>query len=170
MKLRMLAPLVAMTVLAFGQAHAATGTTFSLAAATATPSGACDTGDCGITGYDYSGDGSCSAGCAGFPTDPLRTTLTLRAAKFFSNNGCKLRSGTGSFDVSLPSDPMILSAHGTFSFKARDSKFLSLTGAITSSTVSRLYPSEPIKGLVAFPPNPCVGGVGSISLTFFPSA
>lgn len=143
-------------------------TTYSVAQATATPQSSCDTGTCGVTGYTYSGDGACTAGCAGYPTDPLRVLLGFSATRFFAGDPsrCRMRSGSGSFDAAWPTDPLTPSAQGTFSFKARDSKAIALSGTISSSTVSRLHPGDAVKGFVTFPPNPCLGGPAQISLTF----
>jgi hypothetical protein len=45
-----------------------TGTSYDFAAATATPRFFCTDIGCGaLTGYTYTGAGTCSAGCVGFP-------------------------------------------------------------------------------------------------------
>jgi hypothetical protein len=77
-----------------------------------------------------------------------------------------MQRGTGTLDVTWPSDPTLPSAQGTFTFKAKDSKTVVFAGSITSSTVSVLLQGEPIEGFVTFPPSPCLGGTATAAFTF----
>jgi len=59
--------------LASGPAEATTATTYDIASATATPRFFCTEFGCGaLTGYTYTGEGTCSAGCVG--SRPVRST------------------------------------------------------------------------------------------------
>jgi len=61
-----------------------TGTTYDFAAATATPHFFCTDIGCGaLTGYTYTGAGTCSAGCAGVPPSPLDATLAFSVVRTF---------------------------------------------------------------------------------------
>jgi hypothetical protein len=149
-------------------ASSSTGTSYSIAAATATPQFQC-TEPCVVPtliGYSYTGQGTCQTGCAGFPSDPVDATLTFSVTRTFPPNPCLMQRGTGTLDVTWPSDPLLPEAVGTFTFKARDSKTVDFAGSITSSTLSVLLPNEPIEGFVTFPPNPCLGGTATAAFTF----
>ncbi len=149
-------------------ASSTTGTTYSIAAATATPQFQCTDVGCGtaVIGYSYTGQGPCQTGCVGFPADPIDAALTFSVTRTYPPNPCRMQSGTGTLDVTWPNDPSLPSAQGTFTFKARDSKTVAFEGSITSSTVSVLLPNEPIEGFVTYPPNPCLGGTATAAFTF----
>jgi hypothetical protein len=88
-------------------ASSSTGTSYSIAAATATPQFQC-TEPCVVPtliGYSYTGQGTCQTGCAGFPSDPVDATLTFSVTRTFPPNPCLMQRGTGTLDVTWPSDP-----------------------------------------------------------------
>jgi hypothetical protein len=144
-----------------------TGTTYSIAQATATPQYLCTESGCTILiGYSYTGQGTCQTGCVGYPTDPIDATLTFSVTRTFPPNPCLMQRGTGTLDVTWPSDPSLPSAQGTFTCKARDSKTVDFAGSITASTLSVLLQGEPISGFVTYPPNPCLGGTATTAFTF----
>jgi hypothetical protein len=150
-------------LLAVTQATAlsATDVTYAISSATATPVLQCNDFGCSVIGYDYTGPGTQNTFPPGPPTAQFH--LTFSASRFFPPSPCRMKSGTGTFDVTW-SDATTSS--GTFTFKARDSRTLSLSGAITSST-STFYPAgPPVRGFVTHPPNPCLGGSTSGALTF----
>lgn len=148
-------------------ASAATTTTYSVPQASASP--VCPGEGClvgGVSGYVYDGDGTCSSNCAGWPSDPTHATLTFSPTRVFASNTCKMKRGTGTIDVSWPSDPFTPSASGSFTFRARQGR-LSVSGQIDSATSgSPLYPSDPIHAFAAYPPSPCVTGTAAVSITF----
>jgi hypothetical protein len=144
-----------------------TGTTYSIAQATATPQYQCGESCVPILiGYSYTGQGTCQTGCVGFPSDLVDATLTFSVTRTFPSNPCLMQSGTGIPEVTWPSDPSLPSAQGTFTFKARDSKTVDFAGSITSSTLSVLLQGEPFNGFVTYPPSPCVGGTATAAFTF----
>jgi hypothetical protein len=171
MKRRMFA-LVGLTLLAMatstGEAAAATATTYSISQATTTPEFQCTDVSCGTTvsGYTYTGDGTCQTNCSAYPPSPIRATLTFSVTRTYRSDTCKMRRGTGTLDASWPSDPQNPSVQGTFTFRSRGGKVVHLSGEITSSTVPGLFPPAPIRGSVAFPPSPCVGGTASAEVRF----
>jgi hypothetical protein len=120
-----------------------------------------------VIAYAFIGDDAvCVQRCSGWPTDPTTVSLTFSITKVAANNPCKAKAGTGTLDLQWPNDVSTPVAHGTFTFKARDSKTLAMSGQITSSTVPLLYPPTPIHGTITFPPDPCVGGTSSATLAF----
>ena len=119
-----------------------------------------------VVGYTYDGSATCRGGCLGWPQDPTETRLSFSVTRAFSNDPCRMKNGTGTLDLSWPSDAGAPSARGTLTFKARDSHSVAFNGAISSSTTSALAVNEPLKGYVTFPPNPCVGGAASVSIAF----
>lgn len=148
-------------------AAASTITTYPVPSVSATPHFQCTDFGCGaLIGYDYTGDGTCASGCVGWPTDPIRVTLTFTVTRTYPPSPCKMKSGTGTLDASWPTDPITPSAQGTFSFKARHAKTVTFSGQITSSTVPVLTPSDPIRGFVTFPPSPCTGGTAAAQVSF----
>jgi hypothetical protein len=146
---------------------ATTGTTYEIASATATPRFFCTESGCtALTGYTYTGEGACSVGCVGFPPGPLEVTLNFSVARTFPPSPCRMKSGTGTLEVSWPDDPTLPAAQGTFTFNAHDSHAVVLAGSITSSTLSVLAPGAAIGGLVTFPPSPCTGGIAQAEISF----
>ncbi|MDP9227096.1 MAG: hypothetical protein M3P18_25270 [Actinomycetota bacterium] len=160
------------SALAFGvgilPAGAATTTvTYAIAQAAATPVCQCNDTSCGTTviGYTVTGPGT-----GQFPPTPTYPssgdfTLTFSVARVFPSDHCRMKSGTGTLDVAWNDST---TTTGTFSFKARDSKTLSLSGDITGGT-SPVYPPNPWRGFVAYPPSPCLGGTVPASITLTPS-
>jgi len=148
-------------------AGSSTGTTYSIAQATATPQYQCtDIGCTTLIGYSYSGQGTCQTGCIGFPSGPIDATLMFSVIQTFPPNPCHIQRGTGILDVTWPGDPSLPSAQGTFTFKAQDSKTVDFEGGITTSTLSVVLQGEPVNGFVTFPPNPCAGGTATAAFTF----
>jgi hypothetical protein len=161
-----LASAVLAPMISSSPAAASTVTTYSVPSVSATPHFQCNDSGCGaLIGYDYTGDGTCSSGCVGYPTDPIHVTLTFSVTRTFRNNPCKMKAGTGTLDASWPSDPNTPSAQGTFSFKAKGSR-TNFSGQITSSTVPGLFPPSPWRGFVTFPPSPCTGGTAAAQVSF----
>ena len=159
--------LLAFVIASSTAAARSTGTTYTIAQATATPQGQCtDVGCITLIGYVYTGGGICQTGCAGFPSGPIDATLTFSVLRTFPPNPCRMQSGTGLLAVTWPGDPGVPSAQGTFTFKARDAKTVDFEGSLTSSTLSGLLQGEPVTGFVTFPPNPCVGGGATAAFTF----
>jgi uncharacterized low-complexity protein len=158
------------TVLALATSAAgatATSTTYDVTTATATPPLLCT--DCGpVASYTitYTGDGTCSASCAGFPVDPMDVTLTFSVGRFFPPSPCKMKSGTGTLNVSWPNDPSLPAAEGTFTFKARDSHFADFSGSVITSSLSVLPAGETLGGSVTYPPSPCTGGTAQAEISF----
>jgi hypothetical protein len=161
-----LATVMALTAAPAG-AVTTTSTTYDVPTAAATAPLLC--ADCGpLPTYTitYTGDGTCSATCAGFPVDPADLTLTFAVARFFPPSPCMMKSGTGTLSASWPSDPSLPTAQGTFTFKARDSHIVDFSGSITASALSALTVGEAIGGSVTFPPSPCTGGTAQAELSF----
>jgi uncharacterized low-complexity protein len=94
-------------------AEATTATIYDIAAATATPRFSCTEFGCGaLTGYTYTGEGACSAGCVGFPPGRVAVTLNFSVASTFPPSPCRMKSGTGTLDASWPDDPTLPAAQG----------------------------------------------------------
>jgi len=63
-------------------ASSTTGTTYSIAQATATPQYQCGEPCVPILiGYSYTGQGTCQTGCVGFPGGPIDATLTFSVTR-----------------------------------------------------------------------------------------
>ena len=144
---------------------ATTSTTYDVPTATA-PLLCTDCGPQATYTITYTGNGTCSATCAGFPVDPAGLTLTFAVARFFPPSPCMMKSGTGTLSASWPSDPSLPTAQGTFTFKARDSHIVGFSGSITASALSALPVGEALGGSVTFPPSPCTGGTAPAELSF----
>jgi hypothetical protein len=160
--------LATVMALAAGPAWAATttSTTYVVPTATATAPLLCT--DCGPSTFTitYTGDGTCSATCAGLPADPVDLTLTFSVARFYPPSPCMMKSGTGTLSASWPSDLSLPTAQGTFTFKARDSHIVDFSGSLTGSSLSALTVGESLGGSVTFPPSPCTGGTAQAALSF----
>jgi hypothetical protein len=136
--------------------------TYQLPAVQGTPIFFC--GDVGCTnqliGYDFLGSGS-ALNC--LPPGPCDGTfdLSFSPARFFPPNPCQMKQGTGSVNVTWADATTSI---GTFSFKARDSKTMSITGSMTGGT-NLAFAGAAVGGLVGLPPNPCVGGSASSTMT-----
>ena len=76
---------------------------------------------------------------------------------------CHMKTGTGNLNVTWSDNSTTI---GTFAFKARDSKALSMTGQVTGGTSMRFPTGSAVSALVATPSDPCVGGpsVGTVTL------
>jgi hypothetical protein len=61
--------------------------------------------------------------------------------------------------------PSLPTAHGTFTFKARDSRVVAFSGSITSSTLAVLPAGDALLGFVTHPPSPCTGGTAQAGIT-----
>jgi hypothetical protein len=144
-----------------------TATSYDVAAATATPVFQCNDVVCGVfTGYTYDGNGTCSAGCAGFPSGPADVSLGFDVSRLFPPSPCMMKSGTGIMMATWPDDPSLPVAQGTFTFKARDSHVVVFSGSITFSTLAAVPVGEALSGFVTFPPSPCTGGTAQAGATF----
>lgn len=165
----MLLALAATGLSAATPATAATsGTTYSIDSATATPIFACNDVSCStdVIGYAYQGDGTCVANCVGWPIGPMSTSIGLNVAKVHPPSPCTVQSGTGVIQATFASDPSVPALEGTFTFKAKDSKIVSFSGTITSSTVGVLPAGSLVTGFVTHPPSPCTGGIVAVGVTF----
>ena len=74
-----------------------------------------------------------------------------------------MKAGTGNLNVTWSDSSTTI---GTFAFKARDSKTLSVTGQVTGGTNTRFVTGSGLSALVAIPNDPCAGGptVGTLML------
>jgi hypothetical protein len=111
-----------------------------------------------VRDYTYTDEGACPTDCLPYPRDPIRASLVFTATHTWATDLCKVKSGTGTLRLTFPNHPGLPSATGTFRFKARDSKTLTFSGHITTSTVSVLFADEPVLGRVGYPANPCFRG------------
>jgi hypothetical protein len=93
-----LAALLLALVMASSPAKAlSTGTTYSIAQATATPQYQCGEPCIPILiGYSYTGQGTCQTGCAGFPSGPVDATLTFSVTRTFPPAPAACREGLAS--------------------------------------------------------------------------
>jgi len=138
---------------------------YQLPSVAATPNYFC--GDLGCTnqllGYTYSGAGS---GTNCLPQDPCNGAFTLSffVTKTIPNDPCHMNTGTGNLNVIWSDSSTTI---GTFAFKARDSKTLSLTGQVTGSSNPRFVTGSGVSGLVTYPTDPCAGvpTVGTLTLS-----
>ena len=142
---------------------ASTSILYQLPSATSTPICNTDLGcQGGVTGYTFAGTGS---GTNCIPSDPCdgAFTLSLVVTKVLPQDPCHMKTGTGNLNV-IWSDSS--STVGSFTFKARDSKTLSMTGQVTGGTNLRFATGSALSALVAQPSDPCNGGptVGTITL------
>ena len=116
----------------------------------------------GVIGYTFAGSGS-GTNCS--PQDPCNGafTLSLVVTKTIPNDPCHTKGGTGNLNVTWSDNTTTI---GTFAFKARDSKTLSMTGQVTGGTNTRFLTGSAVSALVAQPSDPCAGGptVGTVTL------
>ena len=116
----------------------------------------------GVTGYTFSGAGS-GTNCQ--PTDPCNGAFTLSfvVTKILPQDPCHMKTGTGNLNVTWSDSSTTI---GTFAFKARDSKTLSMTGQVTGGTNTRYLTGSALSALVTTPVDPCAGGpaVGTVTL------
>jgi hypothetical protein len=164
MKFRLLWVFGLLLVTAVAALAVSSGIDYQLPSVVATPVYYC--GDLGCTdqliGYTYGGSGS---GTNCHPTDPCEGAFTLSffVTKTLPQDPCRMKSGTGTLNVIWSDSTTTI---GSFSFKARDSKTLSMSGQVTGGTNSRFGTGSAMSGLVATPSDPCVGGttVGTVTL------
>ncbi len=75
-------------------ASSSTGTTYSIAQATATPQYQCtDIGCTTLIEYSYSGQGDCQTGCVAFPSGPVDATLMFTVLRTFPPTPASCREG-----------------------------------------------------------------------------
>jgi hypothetical protein len=137
--------------------------TYQLPSLAATPVCNSDLGCVGgVIGYTFAGAGS-GTNCT--PTDPCdgAFTLSLVITKMIPNDPCHMKAGTGNLNVTWSDSSNTI---GTFAFKARDAKTLSMTGQVTGGTNTRFLTGDALGALVAYPTDPCAGGptVGTVTL------
>lgn len=137
---------------------------YQLPSVAATP--VCNAGDIGclggVIGYTFAGAGS---GTNCIPNDPCNGAFTLSfvVTRTTPSDPCHMKSGTGNLNVIWSDSSTTI---GTFAFKARDSKTLSMTGEVTGGTNGRFAVGSALSALVAYPNDPCNGGpsVGTVTL------
>ena len=126
----------------------------------------CNAGDIGciggVIGYTFAAAGS-GTNCQ--PVDPCdgAFTLSLVVTRTHPTDPCHMKTGTGNLNVIWSDSSTTI---GTFAFKARDSKTLSMTGQVTGGTNPRFVMGNSISALVAYPTDACNGGptVGTVTL------
>jgi hypothetical protein len=118
----------------------------------------------GTFAYSYDGTASCATNCTGAPTGGT-FTLGLSGAALAPPNPCISRRVSGTLTVTW-SDATTTTA--ILEGRNRDRKGFSLSGTVTGGTSPFFFPPDPIKGFVSLPPNPCVAGSFTGSLTFYP--
>ena len=164
MKLRLIA-LFSLLLIAAAAAWALSNSIlYQLPSIAATPIFFC--GDQGCTnqliGYTFAGAGS-GTNCQ--PVDPCDGAFTLSfvVTKTQPSDPCHMKTGTGNLNVTWSDSSTTI---GTFAFKARDSKTLSMTGQVTGGTNLRFAAGSALSALVAMPVDPCNGGptVGTVTL------
>lgn len=164
MRIRLIALFGLLLIAAAAAWAASSAILYQLPSVAATPNYLC--GDLGCTnqllGYTYSGAGS-GTNCS--PTDPCNGAFTLSffVTKVSPGDPCHMKTGTGNLNVVWADNS---TTAGTFAFKARDSKTLSMTGQVTGGTNLRFSAGSSVSALVAAPVDPCNGGpsVGTVSL------
>ena len=137
---------------------------YQLPSVAATP--ICNAGDSGclggIVGYTFASAGS---GTNCLPQDPCNGafTLSMVVTRTTPTDPCRMKAGTGNLNVTWSDSSTTI---GTFDFKARDSKTLSVTGQVTGGTNTRFATGSALSALVAYPTDPCAGGptVGTMTL------
>ena len=116
----------------------------------------------GVTGCTFASAGS---GTNCYPTDPCNGAFTLSffVTRTYPGDPCHMKTGTGNLNVIWSDNSTTV---GTFAFKARDSKTLSMTGRVTGGTNLRFFTGSALSAVVSMPTDPCVGGpsVGTVSL------
>jgi hypothetical protein len=164
MKLRLIVVFSLLLVAAVAAWAASSSILYQLPSVAATP--ICTAGDSGclgaVVGYTFAGAGS---GTNCLPQDPCdgAFTLSLVVTRTAPTDPCHMKTGTGNLNVTWSDSSTTI---GTFAFKARDSKTLSVTGQVTGGTNTRFATGSALSGLVATPVDPCVGGptVGTMTL------
>jgi hypothetical protein len=163
MKLRLVA-LFSLLLIAVAAWAVSNSILYQLPSVAATP--VCNAGDIGcfggVIGYTFAGAGS---GTNCIPNDPCNGafTLSLVVTRITPTDPCHMKVGTGNLNVTWSDSSTTI---GTFAFKARDSKTLSMNGQVTGGTNTRFVTGSALSGLVAYATDPCVGGptVGAVTL------
>jgi len=112
----------------------------------------------GVTGYIFASVGTGTNRSPGDPGDGLFTLMKTLPA-----DPCHMKAGTGNLNVTWSDGSTTL---GTFAFKARDAKTLSIAGQVTGGTNTPFLTGSALSLLVAIPTDPCAGGpsVGTVTL------
>lgn len=163
MRLRFIASLGLLLIVALAAWAASNSILYQLPSATATSICNTDLGcSGGITGYTFASAGSGTNCSPGDPCDGA-FTLSLVVTRITPSDPCHMKAGTGNLNV-IWSDSSTTA--GSFDFKARDSKTVSMTGQVTGGTNLRFATGSAVSALVAYPTDPCVGGmtVGTVTL------
>lgn len=156
MKVRLIALFALLVIAAVAAWAVSNSILYQLPSVAATP--VCAAGDIGclggIVGYTFASAGS-STNCQ--PTDPCNGafTLSLVVTKTTPGDPCHVKTGTGNLNVIWSDSSTTV---GTFAFKARDSKTLSMTGRVTGGANTRFVTGNSVSVLVAYPTDPCNGG------------
>ena len=164
MKLRLISLLSLMLIAAIAAWALSNSILYQLPSVASTP--VCNAGDIGclggVIGYTFAGAGS---GTNCYPNDPCNgaCTLSLVVTRTYPGDPCHMKAGTGNLNVTWSDSSTTI---GTFAFKARDSKTLSVTGQVTGGTNTRFVTGSGLSALVAIPNDPCAGGptVGTLML------
>jgi hypothetical protein len=164
MKFRLLGVFGLLLVTAVAALALSNAVDYQLLSVAATPVYYC--GDLGCTdqliGYTYGGSGSGTNCSPGDPCDGA-FTLSFFVTKMHPTDPCKMKTGIGTLNVIWSDSTTTV---WTFSFKARDSKSLAMTGQITGGTNPRFVTGNSVSSLVALPTDPCLGGatLGTVTL------
>jgi hypothetical protein len=136
-----------------GGAQAASGPRYGLTASYVTCTGL----DCPLAQpYDWSGSAECIARCAGAPQSGSFSIHLDGSTRRYPPNPCLSKRVTGSFSASW-SDGSVTTA--SLSGRARDGKSYRVRGI--TDAASTVFPSDLIKGSLAYPTDPCTPGVVS---------
>jgi hypothetical protein len=116
----------------------------------------------GVTGYTFAGAGSGTNCSSQDPCDGA-FTLSFVVTRIAPTDPCHMKTGTGNLNVTWSDSSTTI---GTFAFKARDSKTLSMAGQVTGGTNTRFLTGSGLSALVAYPVDPCASGptVGTVTL------
>src|ERR1700746_641574 len=148
MKLRLIALFSLLVIAAVAAWAVSNSILYQLPSVAATPICNTDLG-CpgGVTGYTFAGPGSGTNCSPGDPCDGI-FTLSLVVTKTQPSDPCHMKTGTGNLNVTWSDSSTTI---GTFAFKARDSKTLSMTGQVTSGTNTRFLTGSAVSALVPYP-------------------
>lgn len=163
MKLRLIVLFSLMLIAAMAAWAVSSSILYQLPSMAATPVCNSDIGCIGgVVGYTFAGAGS---GINCLPTDPCDGAFTLSffVGKISPGDPCHMKTGTGNLNVIWSDSSTTI---GTFAFKARDSKTLSMIGQVTGGTNPRFLNGSALSALVAMPVDSCNGGptVGTVTL------
>jgi hypothetical protein len=145
-------------------AQAASGPSYGL---TATYAPSCTSEPCligGVDTYDWTGTASCIQNCTGVPASGDFALHLSAAGRAYPPSPCVSKRVTGTFSATW-SDATLTTA--SLSGRSQDGKSYSILGTVDPASTH--YPSDPIRGTVAFPPTPIRPGhrdactVGTVS-------